>query len=75
MNNINNKEEIDDLVKLLEVLDKQINKSFKDINIFRRQKKIYREKLYKLCNHDWKPDRCFSSDHTNYYCTICGLDS
>jgi hypothetical protein len=75
-NNINNKDEINDIVKLLEVLDEQINKSFKNIDMFRKKKKDYQEKLYKICNHDWKPDRSYNNyDHTPFYCTICGLDS
>ena len=75
MNKSNNLEHINDVVNFINVLDDEINKAFKKVNMLRKKKKEYQDKLYKICNHDWRPDRSYNNyDHTPYYCTICGTE-
>lgn len=75
MNKSNNLEHINDVVNFINVLDDEINKAFKKVNMLRKKKREYQDKLYKICNHDWRPDRSYNNyDHTPYYCTICGTE-
>jgi hypothetical protein len=69
-------EHINDVVNFISLLDDEINKSFKKIDMLRKKKRDYQDKLLKICKHDWRPDRSYNNyDHTPYYCTICGLES
>ncbi len=65
----------------IEFIKDEINQDYHQIEKLTQQIHILREKIYtkrkvliKGCKHKKEIDRSVASEHTEYYCTVCGQD-
>ena len=73
---LDDKAKINNLLNIIEKRKKYVSNLEKKLYNERKKIKNFKEKLFKLCKHNWVPDRSYNNyDHTPYYCTICGLDN
>ena len=75
-NDLSDIAKIKNLLDIIKKREKYINSIEKKLSDEIKEVTYIKEKLFRICRHNWVPDRSYNNyDHTPYYCTICGSDN